>query len=57
MLNITIQLQNPEILLLFFVMIVYYEKLGRMMKLIVPKFYSDLSVRLRDVAEKQVPAS
>ena len=27
-----------------------------MLKPIVPKFRSDLSVRLRDIAEKQVPA-
>ena len=35
---------------------VYYEKLGRMLKTHMSKFCSDLSVRLRDIAEKQVPA-
>ena len=35
---------------------VYYEKLGHMLKPLVPNFRYDLSVRLRDVAEKQVPA-
>ena len=40
----------------FFVIRLYYEKLGRMLKPIVPKFRPDLSVRLRDITEKQVPA-
>ena len=31
------------------------KKLDHMMKLLVPKFPSDLSPRLKDVAEKQVP--
>ena len=35
---------------------VYYEKLGHMLKPPVPKFRSDLSVRSRDIAGKQVPA-
>ena len=34
----------------------YYEKLGRMLKPLLPKFRSDLFVRLTDIAEKQVPA-
>ena len=34
----------------------YYEKLGYMLKPLVPKFRSDLSVRLRDITEKQFPA-
>ena len=54
MLNITSQWQDPEILI--FVIRVYYEKLGHMLKPLVPKFRSDLSVRLRDITEKQVPA-
>ena len=53
MLNITSQWQDPEILI--FVLRVYYEKLRHMLKLIVPKFHSDLSISLRDIAEKQVP--
>ena len=39
----------------FFVIRVYYEKLGHMMKPLVPKFRSDISVCLRNIAEKQVP--
>ena len=35
---------------------VYYEKLGHVLKPLVPKFCSDLSIRLRYIAEKQVPA-
>ena len=38
MLNITSQWQDPEILI--FVIRVYYEKLGRMLKPFVPKFRS-----------------
>ena len=52
-LNITSQWQHPDF---FFVIRVYYEKLGHILKPLVPKFRSDLSVRLRDIAEKQVPA-
>ena len=53
-LDITSQWQDPEILIL--VIRVYYETLGHMLKPLVSKFSSDLSVRLRDIAEKQVPA-
>ena len=35
---------------------VYSEKLGRMLKPPVLKFRSEISVRLRDIAEKQIPA-
>ena len=35
---------------------IYYRKLGHMLKPLVPKFCSDLSARLRDIAEEQVPA-
>ena len=31
------------------------KKLGHMMKPLVPKFRPDLSARLKDIAEKQVP--
>ena len=41
---------------MIFVIRACYEKLGHMLKTIVPKFRSDLSVRLRDMAEKQVLA-
>ena len=54
-LSITNQWQDPEILLLFFVIRVYYKKIGHMLKPLLPKFRSDLSVRLKDIAEKQVP--
>ena len=39
----------------FFVIRVYYEKLGHMLKPLVPKFRSDLFVHLKDIAEKRVP--
>ena len=50
MFNITSQWQGPEV-----VMGVYCEKLGHMLKPLVPKFRSELSVRFRDIAEEQVP--
>ena len=53
MLNITSRWQNPEILI--FVARVYYEKLGHMLRLVVPKFRSNLFVHLRDIAEKPIP--
>ena len=34
---------------------VCYEKLGRMLKSLVPKFRPDLSARLKDIAEKTGP--
>ena len=40
----------------FVVVRVYYDKLGHMLKLLVPKFRPDLFARLRDRAEKQMPA-
>ena len=55
MLNITSQWQNPEVLI--FVLKVYYEKFGRLLKPLFPKFRSDLPVRLRDIAGKEVPRS
>ena len=56
MFNITSQWQGPEVLIFFcFVMGVCCEKLDHMLKPLAPKFCSDLSVRFRDVAEKQVP--
>ena len=53
MLYITSQWQDPEILI--FVTKVYYENLGHILKTLAPKSRSDLSVRLRDIAQKQVP--
>ena len=52
--NIRNQQQDHEIL--NFCVRVYYEKLGHMLKALVLKFRPDLSARLKDVAEKQVPA-
>ena len=40
----------------FFIIREYYGKLGHRLKPIVTKYRSDLSVRLRDIAEKQIPA-
>ena len=40
----------------FFVVRVYNEKLGHILKPLVPKFRPDLSARLKDIAEKRVPA-
>ena len=54
--NIRSPWQDPDILLLFFVVRVYHEKLGRMPKSLVPKFRPHLSARLKDIAGKQVPA-
>ena len=41
----------------FFAIRVYYEKWGHLLKPFVPKFRPDLSARLKDIAEKQVPQS
>ena len=47
MLDITSQMQPPELLIFFFFVIgVYYENVCRMLKPLVPKSPSDLSVRL-----------
>ena len=40
----------------FFVITVYYEKIGHRLKPLVPKFCLDLSVLSKDIVEKQVPA-
>ena len=52
--HITSQWQDPETSI--FAISVCYVKLGHMLEPIVPKFRYDLSVRLRYIAEKQVPA-
>ena len=41
---------------LFFVIRVCYEKIGHMLKPLVPKIRPDLFARLKYIAEKQVPA-
>ena len=51
--NIRGQWQDPEN---FDFCRVYYEKLGHTLKPLVPKFRLDPFSRLRDIAEKQVPA-
>ena len=56
MLNIRSQWEYSKILLLFFVIRVHYEKLGHMLKPLMPKFRPDLFIRLKDIGEKQVPA-
>ena len=53
--SIRSQWQDPKILLLFFVIRIYNEKLRHRLKLLVPKFCSDLSARLKHIADKQVP--
>ena len=35
---------------------VYYEKLGHMLKHLAPKFHPDLSAHSKDITAKQVPA-
>ena len=54
MLNIKSQWQDREILIFRYKSIL--RKIGHILKLLVLKFHSDLSVRSRDIAEKQVPA-
>ena len=54
MLNIISQWEEPEFFI--FCLRVYYEKIGHMLKPLVPKFRADLSDRLKDIAENQVPA-
>ena len=39
----------------FLVIRVYYEKLGHILKPLVPRVRPDLFVRLRDIAEKRSP--
>ena len=50
MLSIMSQWQDPE----FFIFVVRfnYEKLGHMVKPLMPKFHFDLSIHLRDITEK-----
>ena len=51
MLIIMGQWQDPD----FFLYKSILQKLGHVLKPLVPKFRSDLSICLRDIAEKQVP--
>ena len=55
MLNIKSQWQDSEFFIYFFVIRVYYEKLGHVLKPLVSKFRSDLSARLRDIPRKTGP--
>ena len=53
MVNLTSQWQDPENLI--FCCKSMLQKIGRMLKPLVSKFRPDLSVRSKDIAEKQVP--
>ena len=53
--NVSSQWQDPEILI--FVTRVYDEKLGHILERLVAKYRPDPYARLRDIAEKQVPAN
>ena len=54
----TSQRQDPGILNFCYKSVgTYYQKLGPMLKPLVPKFRSDISVRLRDIAENWLPRS
>ena len=57
-LNIRSQLHGSEILFVcfFFVMSIYREIIGRILKPLVLEFRPDLMARLKDTAERQVPA-
>ena len=53
---VTLGANGKAIKFWLFVIRVYYDKLCHMLKPLVPKFRNDLCSRLKDVAEKQVPA-
>ena len=53
---VTLEVNGKTLTFRFFVIRVYYEKLSHVQKPPVPKFRPDLPARLKDVAEKQVPA-
>ena len=53
--SIRSQRQDPEILFLFIIG-VYYDKLGHILKTLVPKFRPCLFARFRYIADKQVHA-
>ena len=55
MLKIMSRWQDLKILIFYYKSIL--QKLGRMLKPFELKFCSDLSVRFKDIAEKQVPAN
>ena len=48
--------KTPKFCFFFFVIRVYKETLGRMLKPLLPKFRPDLSICLKDFVEKQVSA-
>ena len=54
MLNMTSQRQDPDILIFCYKSIL--RKIGRMLKLLLPKFRPDIPVGLRNIADKQVSA-
>ena len=51
MLNIKSQRQDPDILIFFLLYEHITKKLGHILKPLVSQFYSDLSVRLSDIAK------
>ena len=53
--NITSQWQDP-VTFIFLSEYITKKKIGCMLKHVVSKFRHDLSIRLKDIAEKQVPA-
>ena len=53
---VTLGANGNTLKFLFFALTVYYKKLGHMLKPLVPKFRYDLSVHLKDIAKKHVPA-
>ena len=54
LLSTTSQCQDPEVLIFCYNSI--WQKIDRMLKPLVLKFRPDLSICLKDIAEKQVPA-
>ena len=52
---LTLGVNGRPLKFLIFAIRVYYEKIGHILKSLMPKFRSGISVRLRDIAEKQVP--
>ena len=53
---LTLGANSKAMKLRFFIIRVYYEELVHMLKPLVPKCRPDLFARLRDIAEKRVPA-
>ena len=54
--SLTLSDNGKALKMWLFVVRVYCEKIDHMLKPLVPKLSPDLSARLKDIAEKQVPA-